>query len=394
MAWQDQYRSASFRGIPFYTESDDNGPFGRRLAVHQFPFRNNPKIQDLGRNDRPFTIEGYLLGDDYINDTKKLVTACEKEGPGELVHPTLGSIRVECLGVRVVNRTRQRRISFVTMSFIESTEEDGLFQTVDSKSLVVASKLNAFEKLREFFNNIFDVVNVPYFYATSALNTLNQFADTVGQNRKIVNSIAGFVQTSKGLKDRVLFFLFSTEDLFNTLEELISIGTSEDDDLLPASENNSYDQFRELNRFFTFTPNTTIDNTDPSFILSNTIQAMSLINMGGLLPLIPMSSVSEAETLRDIVLNKIDDLAPEMGDDVFDALYQLRESIIINLNDRSLTLARSSELTLNETSPALILSYDLYGNVDREEDLTLRNDILHPGFMPGGIPLEVLIDAE
>jgi prophage DNA circulation protein len=40
----------------------------------------------------------------------------------------------------------------------------------------------------------------------------------------------------------------------------------------------------------------------------------------------------------------------------------------------------------------LVLAYEQYGDVEREEEIFLRNKILikHPGFLPGGEVLEIL----
>ena len=40
--------------------------------------------------------------------------------------------------------------------------------------------------------------------------------------------------------------------------------------------------------------------------------------------------------------------------------------------------------------PSLALSYALYGNIDHSDEIVARNKVQHPGFVPGGIQLEVL----
>jgi prophage DNA circulation protein len=45
------------------------------------------------------------------------------------------------------------------------------------------------------------------------------------------------------------------------------------------------------------------------------------------------------------------------------------------------------------TQPALVLAYSLYEDASRDADIIARNNVRHPGFVPGGRTLEVLADA-
>jgi len=40
--------------------------------------------------------------------------------------------------------------------------------------------------------------------------------------------------------------------------------------------------------------------------------------------------------------------------------------------------------------PAIVLAYRLYGDAERADEIVARNRVRHPGFVPGGQPLEVL----
>ena len=49
MPWRDNLLSASFRGIPFKV-LDTTTQVGRRNVLHQFPFKDVPYVEDLGKN--------------------------------------------------------------------------------------------------------------------------------------------------------------------------------------------------------------------------------------------------------------------------------------------------------------------------------------------------------
>ena len=41
------------------------------------------------------------------------------------------------------------------------------------------------------------------------------------------------------------------------------------------------------------------------------------------------------------------------------------------------------------TTPALVLAYNLFEDLDKESDIINENNIRHPGFVPGGDEIEV-----
>lgn len=55
--WFEHIHPASFRGVPFAVVSAE-GVFGRRQAVHEYPYRNTAWVEDLGRGTRKLTIRG------------------------------------------------------------------------------------------------------------------------------------------------------------------------------------------------------------------------------------------------------------------------------------------------------------------------------------------------
>jgi len=94
MAWIDDIEDASFRGVPFFVDKD-SAKGGRRVANHQYPKRDKPYAEDLGRKQRGYTLDAYTIGDDAMDDRDALITAMETAGAGTLVHPTFGSIQVQ-----------------------------------------------------------------------------------------------------------------------------------------------------------------------------------------------------------------------------------------------------------------------------------------------------------
>ena len=85
---------ASFAGVPFYM-SHGGGLGGRRLLTHEFPLRDTPYTEDLGRLPRRFRLTAYVVDDaygSYLDYRDALIAACEAPGAATLVHPTFGAL--------------------------------------------------------------------------------------------------------------------------------------------------------------------------------------------------------------------------------------------------------------------------------------------------------------
>lgn len=102
MSWKDNLRNASFRGVPFHVLSADT-EIGRRNVLHQYPFRDEPYVEDLGLDADVFRIEAYIVASlgnnrDYFADRDSLINVIKQAGSGKLVHPFLGEKTVAVLG--------------------------------------------------------------------------------------------------------------------------------------------------------------------------------------------------------------------------------------------------------------------------------------------------------
>lgn len=92
--WPRTLRPASFRGVPFYVEHD-TVETGRRLAIHEFPLKDAPYIEDMGRDTNKISVTAYVVGNDSDGHEKALRSACERGGPGTLSLP-IDRFEVHC----------------------------------------------------------------------------------------------------------------------------------------------------------------------------------------------------------------------------------------------------------------------------------------------------------
>jgi prophage DNA circulation protein len=143
----DALRPASFRGVPFATLASRK-VFGRRTAVHEYPFRDTIWVEDLGRKGREISLSGFLVanslvygGGDVLAQQDQLIAAAETKGPGKLVHPTLGELTVSCLSVSIDESFDSLGVFAIEFTFLEAGEK--VFPALASATTTAATAAKA-----------------------------------------------------------------------------------------------------------------------------------------------------------------------------------------------------------------------------------------------------------
>ena len=99
--WRDNLVPASFRGAVFHVETSARAS-GRRTVVHEYPKRNIPYAEDMGRSAIRYQFTGYLIlrdkgiGGNLLTQISDMINSLEADGVGMLIHPTLGTMLVMC----------------------------------------------------------------------------------------------------------------------------------------------------------------------------------------------------------------------------------------------------------------------------------------------------------
>ena len=100
MSWRDRYLTASFRGVEFKVQKHD-ATFGRRQVVYEYPQRDTPSTEDLGRRARELSLDAYVIGEDYHLQRDRLIAG----GKGAKI--ALGALLI-VLGVMIVSGLDRR----------------------------------------------------------------------------------------------------------------------------------------------------------------------------------------------------------------------------------------------------------------------------------------------
>ena len=154
MTWKERLLPGSFRGAEFGIESHGLTG-GRRVRQHQYPGRDRPYAEDLGRRARTFKIEAWIVGADYDRDRDALIAACEAPGEGRLIHPYLGTRSVSCDPYETKERTDEGRMCRFTMTFHESGRRATPSNTPDRQAALSGAMAPANSALTNRFESDF-----------------------------------------------------------------------------------------------------------------------------------------------------------------------------------------------------------------------------------------------
>ena len=395
MAWLDDYQQASFRGVEFYVPSHE-GKGGHRIQVTEFPGRDVADTQQFGKKPKSFSLECYVIGDDYNEQRDLLIQALDKRGNGRLVHPYLGSL--QCLIVDYTWRDSVRELGMARFSInvIEAGELKFPINVVDTKSNVAIKKAEALQAVQDDFADRYTLRGRVITFATSTQNAINKSFDVIEENKRTVSSEASYRRDLENIRGKLIALSYDGLELIENMTDLISFGLDADDDFeaTPDNARNSYEDMKPLT-IFSADESITLDETDPTIVFQEAIKLISIINQGAILSFINFESANEAEEIRASVFANIDAFMESTNnDDVYDALYDLRTAITEDIDDRIRNLPKLVNYTPITTLPAIVISHDLYGNIDKEQEIIERNRVVHPAFVPGLVPLEVLLNAD
>jgi prophage DNA circulation protein len=163
LSYQDElFQFAKFRHVLFHVSGAET-MVGRRTVVHEFPMRDFPYPEDMGKKAAEFVVDGFLIGDDYLWQMADLISALNEPGPGTLVHPSLGTLQVSLAQPGKLRESFIERRGMVTFSltFVESIDITQPSLSVDSQQAVEDAADDAYAPVEDDFASEFDTDNAP-----------------------------------------------------------------------------------------------------------------------------------------------------------------------------------------------------------------------------------------
>ncbi|PKH22294.1 DNA circularization protein [Enterobacterales bacterium CwR94] len=431
--WKERLQPASFRGVAFSVDSDE-GSFGRRVQVHEYPLRDKPWTEDLGRATRRFTLTAYLVGQDFMTQRDRLIAAIEKPGAATLVHPFYGEMTVNVEGaVRISHSNREGRSCKVSFAVVECGELTFPVAGIATASLLAEACAELDAQIAAAFS-AFDLEGLADFVQSGVINDAAAMLDKVSDAFDMVDT--GIASASLLLKGElwlvltppanVLDFIDSVQRLWrsgkrleNSAQALVSrvralAKISIDYEFSPrgvwlADSRTTQQKNQQRNLLaaalrvsalseaaLSITQLPQPRRTSPSGLNAASVpdRARSHPVLNAAEKRAPQDSLywDDLVALREQVNAAIDNERLRTTDDVlFLALTQLQSRVNQDIATRLTQVERTVMRSAPDVLPAVVLAAKWFDDAARENDITGRNNIAHPGFVavaPLRVPLQ------
>lgn len=424
--WASTLQPASFRGVPFGV-FQSTVKTGRRTAVHEYPFRNEVWVEDLGLGTRSFMFRGFLVGDDVFAQRDKMVTAIETAGPGILVHPSLGSKQVSLVDFSVTERAEQGRVVELEFTFIQTVGVIMPVAMAQTKNGILSAISGAISAVQSDFSTY---VLAPLSYGASVVQQATSTVDLwisvatgltgdvgaiaastaglLGNNGRYANGavstpapasattasmIAAQVTNRVAVDTANAALATAATALSTTTTTAFGSAVQAVITALLAAAQDPVDQVRLMVAMQNFNP------APPSWsapigaarmVVELGIAALcrraALIGLANACEAYQPTSSNDAQALMAQVTPLFDaeiTVAADAGQDAtYLAMRTLRAAVVKDMIIRGARLPALRTVTTGAPMPALTLAYQLYEDATRSDDLIQRADPVHPAFMP------------
>ena len=388
MAWLESMRPASFRGVPF--KIDTVGlTVGRRLARHEYPQRDIPYLEDMGRKAREYKIEALIVGQNYTAGRDRLLKALEQAGPGQLVHPYYGSMQVVVAGeCQVVESTQHGGLVKIAIAFIEAGKQQDPKASADTQAILKDQYASCNASFAGDFSGKFKVAGAQDFVQQDGLNSVQRLMGMPGMG--ISNPAAVRANPASPLNallpENLQSSLLAPAKLATGILSMISTVASPlallgfNLPTVPSSVMTASRLLQNSNR------------TAMTDLVQQGATARQVMDLSGSTPV----TLDDARVSRTQVVNLTDNILmrDSTGQSSADSLLQLRTDAISHFATLVPSLPTIRQVTPQAVLPSIVMAHDQYGDdwlgAGRDAELVARNRITHPGFVPAGQEIAVV----
>lgn len=423
MGWLEQLQQASFRGVTFQVDTSTDY-VGREKVLREYPFQDLPTIQDMGGVSKPGSFSAYVFGEDCFERRDALIRALNKPGAGDLVHPWMGLMRVEIIGaVPVRHSTQEGGVVRFDIEFCRAEATRYPQATANTSRTVLGivnqARLNAIIDFARRFN----VDGITGWAVVSSLGAVSQAVtainDAVGsmitkpvglvafetQIRLFRNVLGELIYTPESVAGGILGLMNSLSDIGdNRLGQNGS--TPSDSEAITMAGSRFVDGLNRQQTLFDWhanysaSPYSTPTRTQEQ---DNYTAIETLVQVGSVLAVAETISSTdftqhwnyvEAMQWRNTLNIAFQHLLERSDSVVYQDIANLMAGVSNDLVTRSRHLGRVTAIqTRNVHMPALLVSYEQYGDINYADEIVRNNRIQHPLFIEPASTLELISHA-
>jgi prophage DNA circulation protein len=391
MAWNDSLLAASFRGVPFFYENTTRKG-GRRLVEHEFPERNAPYIEDLGRKKKEHRITGYVIGDDYIEQRAALEVALDDGGHGVLVHPYRGQLKVNIRSWTSQEVRDEGRMARFDFECVETGAEPSPLAAIATADDSLHSGGGTLDQLEISFDENWNADAGAVMAASALLDDLEDaLAPLIAWPDIDTDQLASLVaDLSDSVTDTTALAGALTSFFTGYADAALATQVAVDQTLSSRGAQPLADMSYGLASLSGW--GATLPPPDGTQMGLNQQALVALVSgsavtaLGRIYAKTKFAAQEDADTARDQLAGLIDDLATaaaDGGDDQgFLAWQSYYQSAVDDLTTRAKQAPSTLVFTMGVAMPALVLAQRLYQDPARGDELVARNDAPHPLFVP------------
>lgn len=394
--WRKRLLPASFRGVPFEVDSDSS-PVGRRTQVHEFVQRDDPVVEDLGRQVRTYKLSAFVIGGDYMAQRDALLAALDEPGAGELSHPWLGRMLVTATDCELSHSRQDGGMCRFELTFVKGSDLL-LVATINTAQQLEQSRAALWDSAAERYRNamggidaarlktkqltnsvtaVFGVVQREFGTVASALRGATGLADMLANSP---GALTGLFQASFGQSLGFSSWTDSSTAMSSQAEASLTlapspVGGGADNEVAVAA-------CRDLVRDALLVQFAIGAGELPTLQPPGPPAAMSLDQQAALSTADTVPVVEDIEALRDAGTDALWQSALAADPEHFAALQAVRWRLRRHLSSVAAAGARLSTVTPLEVTPALVLAWRQHADATRAGEIIARNGIRHPGFVP------------
>lgn len=432
-------RPASFRGVPFGV-SASRKVFGRKTAVHDYPFRDVVWVEDLGRKGRQITLTGFLVansliygGGDVLAQQLALIAAVETAGPGKLIHPTLGALNVSVTGDCAINESLEgggvlefdlvvteagekifpsivtatpQAVTAAAALGDAATQADAAIVIPPQLSVGALAPITASASIAPWLSAISaagrDATNLfslgaqlsgdfgRFFNGGNVGGLSAAFAVLLGPTSTITTLVGLAASAQANIARAVLTVQAVAANLglgsSNNTPTDLATATQAVVATLLASTADPADAVRLLSGLAQLTPSAAANGTPLGSAIGDIVRRAAAVALARAGSTYQPASYDDANAVRATITAALDheiDVAGDAGDDAsFNALRALRVAVVQDLAARGANLAPIVTVTSAAPLPAVVLAQRLYRDASRADQLITEADCISPLFMP------------
>ncbi|AIR90588.1 DNA circularization protein [Pseudomonas cremoricolorata] len=407
--WRDLRREASFRGVQFWVDSD-SVPVGRRTHIHEYPKRDQPSVEDMGRRTREFKFAGFIVGGDFIAQRDRLLAALDTPGPGELVHPWFGRLMVTAGDCEVSHARNELGMVRFSLVFIDGAAAFPV-QTVNTRRQLAAQVPTLLESIEARFasamalvdsvrlrvNAVRRAISSAYAFAITCLSPMTSlFTDLSSLVYSVINApgaLAASLLSDIASVERAFTGYGSTGSLHKAkitgqaISDLSEQSPTADDPDVAALQAALIGLLQDaalldLLLDMAEVPIAVAQSVEQPAALSIQLEQEGSTTEAGATAEAGVPVADDVLAVRDAISDAMWVIAGESQPEHFGVISDARLAL-----DRHLTQVARSGVWLRtfrprETVSSLVLAHKLYGDAMRGAEIVSRNAIRHPGFVP------------